>query len=567
LAGIVIVSSVVRFALARHVVAPWIVADEIIHSDLAKSFATSGHFLIRGEDVGASFGVVYQVLISFAYRLFASVPDVYLAIKAINAVTMSLAAVPAYLLARRVLSHGLSLIAAALTVAVPSMVYTGMVMTESAFYPLFLCTTLVLFLYLESPSVLRALLLVALSALAFATRTEAICLLPTMLSAPLVLIWLDGSGWRALRKYQHVYWLVGGIIVLTLAVEIGFGSSPFAAFGAYQASARSHSSIGSIPRWFLYHLAELDLYVGVFPFAAFLVLLTVARRLSTPRRIFLAVVAPLMFWLLLEVAGVARLPAFDRIEERYTFYLAPLLLIASLVWIAQGAPRPVLATGLAATLAALLPAFIPVERLVNGPGVVSDTLALVPWWTLHDSLAVGFGQIQIMILVAALAIVSIFVFIPTRLALVLPALVLVSFAVVQWQIDGGPHGTGAISTAALAAGTGGEESDWIDRTVGTDAQVTVVWTGKTSLYTVWENEFFNRSVGVVYNLATPPFGAMPAPMASFDSSGLMRDEEGLPVYASYVLTDTSLQLRGKQVAADPTTHMVLYGVEGPVQST
>jgi hypothetical protein len=46
----------------------------------------------------------------------------------------------------------------------------------------------------------------------------------------------------------------------------------------------------------------------------------------------------------------------------------------------------------------------------------------------------------------------------------------------------------------------------------------------------------------------------------------MRDEEGLPVYASYVLTDTSLQLRGKQVAADPTTHMVLYGVEGPVQS-
>ena len=562
-----IVSSVVRFALARHVVAPWIVADEIIHSDLAKSFATSGHFLIRGEDVGASFGVVYQVLISFAYRLSSSVPDVYLAIKAINAVTMSLAAIPAYLLARRVLSHGLSLIAAALTVAVPSMVYTGMVMTESAFYPLFLCTTLVLFLYLESPSLLRAVLLVALSALAFETRTQAICLVPTMLSAPLVLIWLDRTGWRAFRKYQHLYWLVGGSIVLTVVVELSFGSSPFAVFGAYQATASSHSSIGSVPRWFLYHLAELDLYVGVFPFAAFLVLLTVARQLSTRRRIFIAIVAPLMFWLLLEVATVARLPAFDRIEERYTFYLAPLLLIAALVWIAERAPRPVLATGFAATLAALLPASIPVERLVNGPGVVSDTLALVPWWTLHDSFAVDFGQIEIMILIVALAIVCIFVFIPVRLALVLPFLVFVSFAVVQWQIDGGPHGAGALSTAALAAGTGGEESDWIDLAVGTDAQVTVVWTGKTSLYTVWENEFFNRSVGVVYNLTTPPFGSMPAPMAAFDSSGLMRDEEGLPVYASYVLTDTSLQLRGKQVAADPTTQMVLYGVQGPVQST
>ena len=119
-----------------------------------------------------------------------------------------------------------------------------MVMTESAFYPLFLCTTLVLFLYLESPSVLRAVLLVALSALAFATRTEAICLVPTMLaSAPLVLVWLDRSGWRAFRKYQHLYWLVGGAIVLTLVVELGLGSSPFAVFGAYQASASSHSSI------------------------------------------------------------------------------------------------------------------------------------------------------------------------------------------------------------------------------------------------------------------------------------------------------------------------------------
>ena len=78
----------------------------------------------------------------------------------------------------------------------------------------------------------------------------------------------------------------------------------------------------------------------------------------------------------------------------------------------------------------------------------------------------------------------------------------------QWQIDGGLTALASVSTTALAAGTGGDESDWIDRAVGTDAQVTVVWTGKTSLYTIWENEFFNRSVGLVYNLATPPFGSM-----------------------------------------------------------
>ena len=68
-----------------------------------------------------------------AYWLYQNVTDAYEAIKAINAVLMSLAAVPTYLLARRVLGRGLALVAAALAVALPSMVYTSTVMTEVAF--------------------------------------------------------------------------------------------------------------------------------------------------------------------------------------------------------------------------------------------------------------------------------------------------------------------------------------------------------------------------------------------------------------------------------------------------
>ena len=51
---------------------------------------------------------------------------------------MSLAAVPIYFLARRVLPQRLSLVAAVLSLAIPSMVYTGTLMTENAFYPVFL---------------------------------------------------------------------------------------------------------------------------------------------------------------------------------------------------------------------------------------------------------------------------------------------------------------------------------------------------------------------------------------------------------------------------------------------
>ena len=51
---------------------------------------------------------------------------------------MSLAAIPAYLIARRMLSKQLAFAAAVLAVAIPSMVYTGTLMTENAFYPIFL---------------------------------------------------------------------------------------------------------------------------------------------------------------------------------------------------------------------------------------------------------------------------------------------------------------------------------------------------------------------------------------------------------------------------------------------
>ena len=51
---------------------------------------------------------------------------------------MSLTAVPAYLIARRVVSTRGALVVAVLTVAVPSTFYAGTIMTENAFYPIFL---------------------------------------------------------------------------------------------------------------------------------------------------------------------------------------------------------------------------------------------------------------------------------------------------------------------------------------------------------------------------------------------------------------------------------------------
>ena len=43
---LVAVSTVVRFGFARHMVGPWIMIDEIVYSELAKSFAATGSFAV-----------------------------------------------------------------------------------------------------------------------------------------------------------------------------------------------------------------------------------------------------------------------------------------------------------------------------------------------------------------------------------------------------------------------------------------------------------------------------------------------------------------------------------------
>ena len=69
LAVLVLVSFLFRAWVARGMSAPFIMVDELIYSELAKSFAATGRFLVR--DVPTSgYGLVYPVVISPAYALF-----------------------------------------------------------------------------------------------------------------------------------------------------------------------------------------------------------------------------------------------------------------------------------------------------------------------------------------------------------------------------------------------------------------------------------------------------------------------------------------------------------------
>jgi hypothetical protein len=555
LVGLVVLSTGIRYVFTRHAVAPWIMVDELIYSELAKSFAASGHFLVRDHATG-SYGYVYPVLISPAWAAFRSVPDAYAAAKGINSLVMSLAAVPAYFLARRVLGQWLALAVAALAVAIPSMVYTATLMTENAFYPIFLTAVLAFVAWLDRPTPARTAVLVALCLLAYVTRAQAVALLPAILTAPLLL-----AGREAFRRYGQMYALVGAGVVVVVAEQVARGRSVFGVFGAYQVASTSHYSVGEVTRWFLYHVAELDLSLGVLPFAALLVLAFGMRALPRPEKIFVAATAAVSFWLVLEVAAFASEQSF-RVEERNMFYVAPLFLIALLVWIERGLPRGTVWATAAIIVAAALPGALPYASFI-GLNAISDTIALIPLgWLVEQGL--GLDDVGLVVVFVCAAAGLLFLLVPRRYAMVLPVLVLAYFGVSQASIESKHHQQsleslfGGISSPPL-------HRDWIDRRVGSGANVAVVWTGNTDKFTIWENEIFNRSVGTIYRTGAPlPGDLAETPVTVSRTTGDLLSA-GRPVRARYVLADTSLSLKGTVLAQDVNKRMVLYRVNGPLR--
>ena len=161
-------------------------------------------------------------------------------------------------------------------------------------------------------------------------------------------------------------------------LQFARGQSLSSLLGAYAVAGEGGYHVGAVARYFLYHAAELDLYLGVAPVIA-AALLVVCMRNTDPRLdAYLAAAISVSFWLLLLVATFASKFA-GRVQERNVFYLVPLVLIALLVWIERGAPRPARATAAAAIVAAALPGTLPFPRLIDFPAL-SETLMLLPLW-------------------------------------------------------------------------------------------------------------------------------------------------------------------------------------------
>jgi hypothetical protein len=578
LGGILLVSVGLRLWLTREITTPWIMIDELLYSEMAKSFASSGHFLVRDAPTGLN-SVVYPALISPAW-LVHPMGTTYGLAKAINVLLMTSAGIPVYLWARRLVAPVYALLAVVLTLLMPSFVYTGMLMTENAFLPAFVLAAFAVALALERPTLARQLAAFAAIVLAVAIRYQGLVFLLVLPLAIVLKVVFElraeqraepwRFAWRELRRYWISFALLAVGALLYVGLQAARGHTLRGALGSYQVIAGHGYSLGQIRHWVLLHFAEFGFSVGMLPASAFLLLLGLAfargGTRSEAERAFLAVAAAAVPLVVIEVAAFASRFSL-RIEDRYMFFLGPLLFLAFALWLDRGIPRPrVLAVAAGVIPAALLFA-LPLASLLN-VSIYSDTFGLLPVLRLSTVLS-GIAEARRVLLIGGIAAASAFVLWPRRAwaQVVLPTavaafLVLSSYPVVGALRD---YSRNLKATAGLQEGP-----SWIDARLGTGSPRASFLLGTTSdtwpeTLSLWQEEFWNRSLGPVYNLSTPePAGGPETPVGVAPQTGLIVSKlTGQAVRAPYVVSNLSYVLDGRLIASSPP--FGLYRTTGPLR--
>jgi hypothetical protein len=577
LGGMLLVAVAARLWLSREIATPWIMIDELVYSEMAKSFASSGHFLVRDAPTSLN-NVVYPALISPAW-LAHPMGTTYGLAKAINVVLMTAAGIPLYLWARRLMAPAFALLAVLLTLLMPAFIYTGMLMTENAFLPAFVLATFAMALALERPTLLRQIATFAAILLAVAIRYQGLVLL---LVLPLAIVlnavfelraetrpqpWR--SLWLELRRYWISFALLAGGALLYIGLQAARGHTLSGGLGSYQVIAGHGYSLGEVRHWTLLHFAEFGFSVGMLPASAFLLLVGLAfvrgGTRSPAERAFLAVTAAAVPLVVIEVAAFASRFSL-RIEDRYMFFLGPLLFLAFALWLDRGIPRPAGLAVAAGVIPAALLFAIPFAGLLN-VSIYSDTFGLIPVLRL-SSLLSGVSEARRVLLIGGVAAAAIFVLWPRRAwpQLVLPGAVAAFLVLSSYPVIGAlrDYSRNLRATAGLQ-----ERPSWIDARLGSGAQASFLlgttndtWPETLSL---WQQEFWNKQLGPVYNLSTPePAGGPETPVGVAPQTGLVVSKlTGQPVTAPYVVSNLSFVLDGRLIAERPP--FGLYLTTGPLR--
>lgn len=393
LAGIVAASFLVRFAAALGHSTPLYFPDEYIYSAISRSLAEHGRPVIRGSS--AHFPALVEPLLAAPFWLTHDPDLAYRLTQAENALAMSLAAIPAYLLMRRLGgSPWASLVAAALTVASPDLFFSSFLLADAIAYPLVLGAVYLGVCALSRPTRATQLGFVALAVLATFTRIQYVFLPLVFVGAALVVERGSvRSAWRRFRLSLVLY-----SAPLALAVVLG----PRRLLGYYSGVADLHVRPWAIVHWLgtdsmlLAYAAGFALVPGA--------LVGLALALWRPRSREECGLAALSVGLLLCLFAEAALYATngsDRFQERYLMILLPLVFPAFWLWLRRGRPAPK-AVALIALALLVLSARVPLSGYTVSDAK-QDSPFLLGVFRLEKAVGIGDGSLAVALGAALLA--------------------------------------------------------------------------------------------------------------------------------------------------------------------
>jgi len=325
----IVVGASALLAVGTTKVHEWVVqTDEMLYVKLARHMATTGSPLptLHGERVGF-LGLVYPIVLAPFYGSLDNVAA-FNAAHAVNAVLFASAAIPVFLLGRRLVAPGWALVVALLAISLPWAVNAAFVMSEAAAYPVFLWAALASHVCIAEPSRRTDVLAALALALAFFTRPQFLFLAAVLPLAAVITV-----GPRPALRQHRVLAIVYAVGLVVVAVLAALGQA-HRLLGDYGVTATQGSLLPAIAwKSAAIHLDVLAVGLGIVPLLlgggwAYSALRGGAVRL----RAFAAITALAIPLLALETGSYdVRFGGPDVIRDRYLFYLAPLLLLATVV--------------------------------------------------------------------------------------------------------------------------------------------------------------------------------------------------------------------------------------------
>lgn len=526
-------STLLHWLAGRRLHGLWIVPDEAIYADRALVIWRHGPLpLLHGGNAG--YGLLYPLVAGLPLST-GSIPVGYASLKLLQALVVSLAAVPVFLYAQHVMPRRHALLAAALTVCSPLLLYSGLVMTEVLFYPLAAVALFAVADAVATATLRRQVVALLLIFLAIMTRAQALVFLAIFVAA----ILLDAALARD-RARLRAFWPTWSVVLVAGTAVFLFPRL----VGAYAGTLQGGYPLRRALTLSFDHLSYIALSTGVVPAAALLACLVAAargRERSPRARALIAVTTCSVILLPLQVGFFAARYS-PTLLGRDLAPLPPLLFTIFALWAARGVTQRLTIRVLCAFALLSILLLAPWNSLVT-PDAFADTLDLTVFGRLQSLSPAG------IVTVFALTMLCGFVFLRGRTVLVLPFLV--AAVLVFASLAAARDMKGAVNNSQAAVV--GPTPDWIDRAV--DGAVTYLYGGEPSWNTVWQERFWNRRIDRVLTLSPD---RVPGPLEQ--TSVTVPANGRLPSTDPYVVAPDRFTFFGARVAHLSQTNLDISGL-------